>query len=245
MTVKDLIKKVPVDEFLEEYKTREEPVNEDMEKSRIFFIHFFDNLLKKTPVESGFVILGTNYLDSFEDGEIFETSAYDKADLEKFKRIPVIDNTDKAAIRGVSLDIKEKIMHRYRLPESYAYDFTPWDEILGMEVDENNLAEFSPAKVLSDIIYEMTFTGYEEEEVQEQLDKIKQSIDEVEEILKLPEEEQSKHFITADELFSELGYTDERTEEEKKATHEKAMRDMFENWLRKYYMLVKYISKND
>ena len=46
-------------------------------------------------------------------------------------------------------------------------------------------------------------------------EKLEESIKEAEEIKKLPKEEQEKHFIPAEKVFEELGYVDERTEEEK------------------------------
>lgn len=62
---------------------------------------------------------------------------------------------------------------------SYALDFTCFSEWMGMEIDPVAL-EMGEVKVLVEIIWEMTFHGYEEEVREEIMDDMKKSIEEIE-----------------------------------------------------------------
>lgn len=85
----------------------------------------------------------------------------------------------------------------------------------------------------------MTFFGFAEETVEQERQKLYESLREAEEIRKLPEEEQRKYYIPAEEVFAEFGLP-ERTEEEKREQHRRICREVLTNNLRKYRALKKY-----
>jgi len=64
--------------------------------------------------------------------------------------------------------------------ESYALEFRPWKEWLGMAIDSdtaNNL-DLSRADILAHVLYEMTFVGFDEIEVQSKKDNLDARLEE-------------------------------------------------------------------
>ena len=61
----------------------------------------------------------------------------------------------------------------------YALDFTPWNEWLGMEIDEISFQKLTKDEVCARILWEMTFHGFDEEPIQE---RSKELLDMVEDI---------------------------------------------------------------
>jgi len=64
---------------------------------------------------------------------------------------------------------------------SYALEFNKWDEWLGMEVDSEtaNNIELKRADIVAHALWEMTFCGYEEEEIQDKANELKERAEEV------------------------------------------------------------------
>ena len=86
----------------------------------------------------------------------------------------------------------------------------------------------------------MTFFGFDEKAGDAERQKLYDSFREAEEFDKLPPEERSKHFFSAEEVFAELGVS-EPSEEERQETHRQMCREMLFNSLRTYQMLEKYM----
>lgn len=60
---------------------------------------------------------------------------------------------------------------------SLAIGFTSWSKWLGMDISQESLLNFSELEIISQCLYEMTFVGFEEEEVQEEFKTIETSIE--------------------------------------------------------------------
>ncbi|MDT0642801.1 DUF6557 family protein [Zunongwangia sp. F363] len=107
---------------------------------------------------------------------------------------------------------------RYKHPKneeeefSQAIEFTPWKKWLGMDINEESLKEFTELEILAHCLYEMTFAGFEEEEVQEQLNNIEQSMGEYE---KMTDEEKIENNRSLEDFLDDL-MKDEEDEEENK-----------------------------
>jgi len=52
---------------------------------------------------------------------------------------------------------------------SQGIEFTPWCEWLGMEISKETLHEFSEQEIIVHGLYEMTYVGFYEEEIQNKL----------------------------------------------------------------------------
>lgn len=62
---------------------------------------------------------------------------------------------------------------------SLALEFTSWDKWLGMDVDEKTLQGFTELEIISHCLYEMTFISFDQEIIQEEIDKLEKLADEI------------------------------------------------------------------
>jgi len=83
---------------------------------------------------------------------------------------------------------------------SQALEFTPWKEWLGMQIHPESLAQFSEVEILAHCLHEMTFAGFEEEEIQGQIQSIKDDMDAFD---NLSEKEKNERTISLEEFFGE------------------------------------------
>lgn len=88
---------------------------------------------------------------------------------------------------------------------SLALEFTSWDKWLGMDVDEKTLKDFTELEIISHCLYEMTFISFDQEIIQEEIDKLEKLADE---IRNMSEEEKKVKLKSWDELKNELNWDD-------------------------------------
>ena len=87
-----------------------------------------------------------------------------------------------------------------KLTDSLAIEFTPRNEWLGMDIDENTLQDFTELEIITHCLYEMTFMGFEEAEIQAEIDRLKGIIDAYKNMSK---EEKKANTKSPDDLFEE------------------------------------------
>lgn len=83
-----------------------------------------------------------------------------------------------------------------------ALEFTSWDKWLGMDIKPLTLKEFTEQEVICHCLNEMTYAGFEQEEIQAEFDKLKSIVDEYK---ALTPEEKEKQTISLDELKKKIG----------------------------------------
>ena len=91
------------------------------------------------------------------------------------------------------------------ITDSYAIEFVKWENWLGMELAPETKKQFNELEIIAHCLYEMTFCGYEQEEIQEQFDSIQKTVDEYR---GLTEEEKKQKTISLDDIikrFDEQG----------------------------------------
>lgn len=86
--------------------------------------------------------------------------------------------------------------------ESYAIEFKPWEEWLGMEIDEISLREFTETEILSHCLFEMTFVGFDQKQIQKRYEEMK---DLTEEIKAITKGEKEGKLIPWEKIKRELG----------------------------------------
>ncbi len=96
---------------------------------------------------------------------------------------------------------------------SYAIEFTAWNKWLGMDIYEESLQNFSELEIIAHCLFEMTFMAFEEKEIQEELNKLDQQ---VEEIKNMTEEEKIEKFTSWEDFMKELENEEDDDEEIKK-----------------------------
>lgn len=87
--------------------------------------------------------------------------------------------------------------------QTFAIEFTPWQEWLGMTVSDETLNnnELTRADIVAHSFFEMSFISYDEKEIGDKLDDLK---DRVEKVKGMSEEELKKHSINMDELHKRI-----------------------------------------
>lgn len=58
---------------------------------------------------------------------------------------------------------------------SQGIEFTPWREWLGMDISQESLNAFSEEEIIVHCLYEMTYVGFSEEEIQKVINRIENS----------------------------------------------------------------------
>ena len=56
--------------------------------------------------------------------------------------------------------------------QNYALEFTPWQEWLGMEINQKTLNKYSKPSIIANCIYEMTFFGFEQKKIKKKMDEL-------------------------------------------------------------------------
>ena len=62
--------------------------------------------------------------------------------------------------------------------ETYALDFSPWEEWLGLYIDENLFHQYSNADIITHAIWEATFYGFDQEHIKQEKDELMQRVEE-------------------------------------------------------------------
>ena len=93
------------------------------------------------------------------------------------------------------------------LPEHYAWDFTPWEKVMGFRIADTKLTLDHMETVLAQILYGMTFCGSDHE-------TWKREVTNIEESLRLAEEEaKTGKYVPAEEVFAEFGLPKDEPDE--------------------------------
>lgn len=138
----------------------------------------FNELKSLKPKESSITIIINNEIDSFDNEQYVSISGHDNSKS------------------GSSND----------LTESLALEFVPWDEWLGMNVDQSSLNNFSSYEIICHCLQEMTFVGFNQKVIKSELDKIKKVADDFK---NMTEEEKNKNSISLEDLMKKFNCDDQ------------------------------------
>ncbi|MFA9390605.1 MAG: DUF6557 family protein [Prolixibacteraceae bacterium] len=115
--------------------------------------------------------------------------------------VNVIDDFDGTEYADVSAYNCNSMDNPEEQTESFAIEFTPWNEWLGMQIDEISLKEFDKLEIIAHCLYDMTFYGYNEDHIQAELVEIQNSVEELE---NMTDEEKKTQLKSWEELKREL-----------------------------------------
>lgn len=230
MIVKDLFVQCPIDSIVSELMLLYRA--DESRRETIFQVHhaLLEDLKEKPPCETGYLILGISY---YEEGrEYLNPTLFEIRGLSE--SIDNIQLFDVKNVEELSLEEIDRLQSKLKLPQSFAYELSPWDEILGFEVDTWNVEDVGAAKLAADILYDMTFYGFTEETVSAERKKLDEAIRKMEE---------GKHFYSADEVFWDLSWKDTRTEAEKQKERLADARESLKNRIHTARVLKNYSNR--
>jgi hypothetical protein len=130
----------------------------------------FNELKTLPPVNSEITILISNEIGSFDNEPYVNVSGYNHS-----KTSRSIDD----------------------LTDSLALEFTPWNKWLGMNIDEDSLKCFNQLELICHCLHEMTFMGFNQKEIDNEWQKIKNAEQEFKHMTK---EEKERSTMTLEEL---------------------------------------------
>ena len=225
MIVKDLIFSCNIDDILKaSMPFKMDDITE--EDFKLVLKQYIESLKSIEPKTSNGSIVIYSVLEEDSDIPYNRSSVFfgcDRTKLEKsYHSVQDFKTHIQDAITLYEKDADE-FQETFYYPELYAFELTPVEEILGYDVAVKAYDK-SPAELAAAIIDEMTFIGYTEEAKEKEKEILSSRAQEVEEIMKLPKEEQDEHFVSLEELLAEFGFSKadfEITPEE----HQKIMRE--------------------
>ena len=84
------------------------------------------------------------------------------------------DTDDKTEPKStyVAVSGREQVPNSAGITESCALEFTRWEKWLGMNLAPETTKNFNDLEIIAHCLFEMTFYGYNQNEIQKQLDSI-------------------------------------------------------------------------
>lgn len=110
------------------------------------------------------------------------------------------DDHDEKGNKATYIDVSGKKIFTNSITDSYAIEFVKWENWLGMTIAPETIDNFSGLEILAHCLYEMTFCGYREDEIQEQFDSIKRTVDDY----ALTDEDTADKTVPLDEIVNTL-----------------------------------------
>ena len=248
MTFYDLLKEVKAEDVVRNQECDrfaplpgEEEITEE-EKIQIYK-HFIDKLLSLTPAENKDkkVLLGAKCRDTYINNEtITDVALYYIDDVLTAMTEYYPEEKNNLSDEELEQEFKKRV-NATTLPSGYAYEFNEWEDILGYEVDEDNVNAIGKEKFAGIVLYEMSFNGFDRESQDERREDLENRMKEFEEIKTLPKEEQEKRYVPIEKVFNDLAEKlgddnlrwKEPTEEERKEMRRILNRDWMWNSVEK------------
>lgn len=126
--------------------------------------------------------------------------------------------------------------------ETYAYEFTPWNEMLNFDVAETELTKRNLMDLVVDFLYEMSFFGFDEEMQKKERQKLEKSIEDAENNRNI------KSFKSLEDVYEDLNielYEEYPLEHDLRDKCMDAMRDYYRYCLNIELERVKQLLLND
>ena len=121
---------------------------------------------------------------------------------------------------GFSLVKKSEVLDPDAKTQRYDYDLVPVEETAGYLVADTYLTQLEIETLLIDYLYESSFLDYDQEEIDEVLDDLRETEEEFEK-----HKDDEDYFITAEEVFArmeeELGFIPEKRDEKEENEYNK------------------------
>ena len=94
---------------------------------------------------------------------------------------------------------KESDIYKDEFPVSYGYEFSPFEEVVGFYVADTYLTQYEINSLIADFLHEVSWTGFEQEELEEKVENIIQSAEDAE-----LHKDDPDYFITHEELMKRM-----------------------------------------
>lgn len=242
MILKEFLETIDMEKICDEVEGSWLREKMDSKTLRKTYKWFRDMLCSLEAKPSEFVMIPCVFSDTFSGKITFFTDILYCRKEELKKDIPDIELPDKDPMQMEKEEAEQwiKKIEKIKYPDSYGFEFEPWEKVLGAEINRQCLEKYDQFEFASSILNEMSFNGFLRESQEERRKELEDSIREYEETAKLPAEEREKHYVSGEEVMRILQSTDERTEEEKESDKLCMCRSILWNLIQKYYAIKTY-----
>ena len=194
--------------------------------------YFVGKLLKINIVPHDDMVLLSHCVSNRYDGNTFEVSVSGFS-YEEIKEAKIeIIKASEYDLLNIDISWYASLVHGGGdLPNNYCFDFTPWENSLGWRVDPENIKTVGATPFSAYVLEELSFNGIDQDSQQERIGELTERVEETKRIFELPEEEWPNYFTKANDVFKELGFTDDRTKEEKERDEFNMRYDIIYNYI--------------
>jgi hypothetical protein len=189
MIVKELFDKYDFEDvwnyFYENHLREDNDTKENLQNSKLAHKEAFLKIksmdINKNPLENNILIVHKSYDEEYEYKEI---TLYYKDDIKSnFKVDEKIENDFDFSKMSLE-ELKKYRKDCYPSITTYAFEFSSWKEILRYIVNESSLKDFGELDFLCLVFYEMTFVGFNDEEVDTERENLENLVEEIKEEIK-------------------------------------------------------------
>ncbi len=227
--VKDLLSICNKNDVIDAIIEKEE-ITGDVDLARSTYSYFIDSLKLRIPIKTNYVILGIELLQ--EGTKAIEGVLFNVDELKsEFREIPEYEAISN--INDLSLEEISNLIGNFHVPNSYAYEFTEWDKVLGFRLDQINVESIDRCQLLADILSEMTFFGLDEGERIKQKEKLDNVMSDIKAIIGKAESNFSSPIDIIENEFNFAPYTDEE--------YFNINKELLHNKIQSYYAIKKFL----
>lgn len=236
MIIKELILKQPIEEVVKEFMKINEIDHEKHAKVTVKITELIDNLSKcdAKPTKDTLFVIKRNTEDEFEQPTIiYDVFSYVKEELDYW-----YNNTDLTLNMPTEIEVNnfqnqeiDQLMDKIKVPHSCCIMFNLWKDSIGLNINEKNLKEIGEITYVTAFLMELTFYGFDEENLVKERERIDESLREF--------EEGTGKTYTEDEVddFLEEIFKDDRTKEEKEYDRLKIVQECLLDTIKMYELL--------
>ena len=250
MIIQELLKKASIDNILniiiEKYYKDRNYTPERLQNLISGLKNAYIEMIEIIPIiDENWVIIVDYTLDDLgpetTDKFYLDTYLFDKREIKnKFKIDSIVENN--IDVNSYSYNEMIEYIHSRPFITNWGYEFSPWTEVMGFSVWQGSIDEYGIDTYAAAILYEATFSGFSQAEVEKRANEIlnrSNSIDESVNIDNLSDADEIDEPKIDDDLNSLIEEFKEKTEEEQQNELLESLKISHKNWISLYYKLKK------
>lgn len=241
MFIQELFKNASIDNMLniivEKYYKNRNYSDERLEKLKAGLRKAYDEMLSIKPVFDNNWLIVIDYtlddLDTDDTNNLYlDTYLFDKKEiLRSFKTDTIVENN--IDVEPFDYDTMISYVRSRPLIMHWGYEFSSWTEVMGFSIWDDSISQYGLDTCAAAILYEATFSGFSQTEVEKRADEIFRRTDEKTEELTDDDIETDEDQTSTEDLKTK------KTEEKMKNDFLKSLKIAHKNWISLYPKLKK------
>ena len=233
MTVQDLLRVTPRDDLIDFFIPYrfDDVEDEDKPLLREKLSVWIQNLIDR-PITTRLDVL-LAHISYVEEGR-FAVSVVRQDELEKWQM---------DGMRVVAPELDDPPSAYPALPHIYGIIMSDWDDVLGLQVDMTNISQYGMNRFVSEVLQEMSFHGFAEEDMVKERDELIARVDHLD---AMTSEEREATCLPMEEVLRELAEEHgfeyhEDTPDEIEARKKTIVEDVRREYAERYRVMKMYV----